>query len=98
MSIPRSRGPHCRTPAASGCRCGELSPILIALHSGARRALDSTWIPSCPTLLVSGGSQGALRINTAVAGAWPELLANGIQVLHVLGPKNLVPGIERSVA
>jgi UDP-N-acetylglucosamine--N-acetylmuramyl-(pentapeptide) pyrophosphoryl-undecaprenol N-acetylglucosamine transferase len=53
--------------------------------------------PERPTLLVSGGSQGALRINTAVAGAWPELLAQGIQVLHVLGPKNLVPGIERSV-
>jgi UDP-N-acetylglucosamine--N-acetylmuramyl-(pentapeptide) pyrophosphoryl-undecaprenol N-acetylglucosamine transferase len=50
-----------------------------------------------PTLLVSGGSQGALRINTAVAGAWPELLANGIQVLHLLGPKNVVPGIERTV-
>ncbi len=53
--------------------------------------------PELPTLLVSGGSQGALRINTAVAGAWPELLANGIQILHILGPKNLVPGIERSV-
>jgi UDP-N-acetylglucosamine--N-acetylmuramyl-(pentapeptide) pyrophosphoryl-undecaprenol N-acetylglucosamine transferase len=53
--------------------------------------------PELPTLLVSGGSQGALRINTAVAGAWPELLAKGIQVLHVLGQKNLVPGIERSV-
>jgi UDP-N-acetylglucosamine--N-acetylmuramyl-(pentapeptide) pyrophosphoryl-undecaprenol N-acetylglucosamine transferase len=53
--------------------------------------------PDLPTLLVSGGSQGALRINTAVAGAWPELLGNKIQVLHVLGAKNLVPGIERSV-
>jgi UDP-N-acetylglucosamine--N-acetylmuramyl-(pentapeptide) pyrophosphoryl-undecaprenol N-acetylglucosamine transferase len=31
-----------------------------------------------------------------VAGAWPELLAGGIQVLHILGPKNLVPGIERT--
>jgi len=53
--------------------------------------------PELPTLLVSGGSQGAVRINTAVAGAWPELLARGIQVLHVLGPKNLVSGIERSI-
>ena len=43
--------------------------------------------PELPTLLVSGGSQGAMRINTAVAGAWPELLAHGIQVLHVLGPR-----------
>jgi UDP-N-acetylglucosamine--N-acetylmuramyl-(pentapeptide) pyrophosphoryl-undecaprenol N-acetylglucosamine transferase len=50
-----------------------------------------------PTLLVSGGSQGALQINTAVAGAWPELLAHGIQVLHVLGPNNLTADIVRSV-
>jgi UDP-N-acetylglucosamine--N-acetylmuramyl-(pentapeptide) pyrophosphoryl-undecaprenol N-acetylglucosamine transferase len=53
--------------------------------------------PDLPTLLVSGGSQGALRINTAVASAWPDLLAHGIQVLHVLGPKNLTTGIVRSL-
>ena len=53
--------------------------------------------PELPTLLVSGGSQGALRINTAVAGAWPDLLARGIQVLHILGPKNLASGVVRSL-
>ena len=42
-----------------------------------------------PVLLVSGGSQGALSINTAVLGARDALLAAGIQVLHVLGPANL---------
>ena len=42
-----------------------------------------------PVLLVSGGSQGALRINTAVREALPDLLAAGISVLHVLGPKNM---------
>lgn len=41
-----------------------------------------------PTLLVTGGSQGAATINAAVAGAAPELLAAGVQVLHVVGPKN----------
>ncbi|MDO5067497.1 MAG: undecaprenyldiphospho-muramoylpentapeptide beta-N-acetylglucosaminyltransferase [Propionibacteriaceae bacterium] len=41
-----------------------------------------------PTLLVSGGSQGARAINEAVQAAVPELLARGIQVLHVLGGKN----------
>jgi UDP-N-acetylglucosamine--N-acetylmuramyl-(pentapeptide) pyrophosphoryl-undecaprenol N-acetylglucosamine transferase len=66
-----------------------------AVRREARTGFDLN--PELPTLLVSGGSQGALRINTAVAGAWPELLAKGIQVLHVLGPKNLVSGIERSV-
>ena len=42
-----------------------------------------------PTLLVSGGSQGAQSINTATLGARGELLAAGIQILHVLGPKNI---------
>lgn len=41
-----------------------------------------------PTLLVSGGSQGAVSINGAVLGALDRLLDAGIQVLHVLGPKN----------
>ncbi len=41
------------------------------------------------TLLVSGGSQGAASINRAVSGARETLLAAGIQVLHVLGPRNL---------
>ena len=42
-----------------------------------------------PTLLVSGGSQGALSINRAVLGARDRLLAEGISVLHVLGIKNM---------
>lgn len=44
--------------------------------------------PERPTLLVSGGSQGAVRVNEAVLGALDEILAAGVQVLHVLGPKN----------
>lgn len=42
-----------------------------------------------PTLLVSGGSQGARRINSAVIEARPALLAAGVQILHVLGAKNV---------
>jgi len=42
-----------------------------------------------PTLLVSGGSQGAASINAATLGARERLLAAGVQILHVLGPKNL---------
>jgi UDP-N-acetylglucosamine--N-acetylmuramyl-(pentapeptide) pyrophosphoryl-undecaprenol N-acetylglucosamine transferase len=45
--------------------------------------------PDLPVLLVTGGSQGAQQINTAVLGARDELLAAGIEVLHVLGPKNM---------
>lgn len=41
-----------------------------------------------PTIVVTGGSQGARRINEAVSGAYRTLASNGIQVLHVIGPKN----------
>lgn len=46
--------------------------------------------PSAPTLLVTGGSQGAQRLNEAFAGAEADLQAAGIQVLHVIGPKNVL--------
>jgi UDP-N-acetylglucosamine--N-acetylmuramyl-(pentapeptide) pyrophosphoryl-undecaprenol N-acetylglucosamine transferase len=39
-----------------------------------------------PTLLVTGGSQGARRLNEQVALARPALAAAGVQVLHVSGP------------
>jgi UDP-N-acetylglucosamine--N-acetylmuramyl-(pentapeptide) pyrophosphoryl-undecaprenol N-acetylglucosamine transferase len=43
-----------------------------------------------PTLLVFGGSQGARSINKAALDAAPALRAAGVQVLHVIGPKNTV--------
>ena len=42
--------------------------------------------PERPTLLVTGGSQGARRLNQAVSGAAPARAAAGVQVLHVVGP------------
>lgn len=41
-----------------------------------------------PTLLVFGGSQGARRINTAVAGALDSIIEPGNQVLHAVGAAN----------
>ncbi|WP_375003122.1 undecaprenyldiphospho-muramoylpentapeptide beta-N-acetylglucosaminyltransferase [Aeromicrobium sp. CTD01-1L150] len=41
--------------------------------------------PDLPTLLVTGGSQGARRINRAVAAAAPDLAEAGVQVLHAAG-------------
>ncbi|MCG5212424.1 undecaprenyldiphospho-muramoylpentapeptide beta-N-acetylglucosaminyltransferase [Streptosporangium sp. KLBMP 9127] len=41
-----------------------------------------------PTLLVFGGSQGARSLNRAALAAGTTLRRAGIQVLHVLGPKN----------
>ncbi len=46
--------------------------------------------PDRPTLLVTGGSQGARRLNEAAAGAAPELVAAGVQVLHATGAANTV--------
>lgn len=44
--------------------------------------------PERPTLLVTGGSQGAQRINGALVGAATDLAAAGVQVLHHYGPRN----------
>ncbi len=40
-----------------------------------------------PTLVVTGGSQGARRLNQSVSGAARALGEAGVQVLHVVGPK-----------
>lgn len=44
-----------------------------------------------PTLLVFGGSLGALRLNEAFGGAWQDVLDAGWQLLHVTGEKSELP-------
>ncbi len=44
--------------------------------------------PDLPTLVVTGGSQGARNLNLAISGAARALGEAGVQVLHVVGPKN----------
>lgn len=46
--------------------------------------------PDAPTLLVTGGSQGARSLNDAVSGAAAQLAAAGIGVLHAHGARNAV--------
>lgn len=41
--------------------------------------------PSRPTLLVTGGSLGAQRINTSIAEAAGDITASGAQILHITG-------------
>lgn len=55
-----------------------------SLRAEARESfgLDS----DLPTLLVTGGSQGARRLNQSVAAAAPAFAEAGIQVLHIVGP------------
>ncbi|AUH68767.1 MULTISPECIES: undecaprenyldiphospho-muramoylpentapeptide beta-N-acetylglucosaminyltransferase [Gordonia] len=50
--------------------------------------------PDAPTLLVFGGSQGAQRLNEAVAPAATALGAAGIGVLHAYGPKNTIDPVS----
>ena len=57
-------------------------------HAGAARADGARALgldPDLPTLLVTGGSLGAVSVNAAVAAAAGDLLATGAQVLHLTG-------------
>lgn len=47
-----------------------------------------------PTLLVTGGSLGAARLNAAMAAAAPDLLSAGVQVLHITGAGKEFPAPE----
>ena len=55
--------------------------------AGARRtAAEALGLdPSATTLLVTGGSLGALSLNRALSAAAPDLVAAGVQVLHLTG-------------
>jgi UDP-N-acetylglucosamine--N-acetylmuramyl-(pentapeptide) pyrophosphoryl-undecaprenol N-acetylglucosamine transferase len=50
-----------------------------------------------PTLLVTGGSQGATRLNKAVSGAAAALADAGVQVLHVQGKHGGADPVATSV-
>lgn len=61
----------------------------VALRAEAREffGLD----PERPTLLVTGGSQGARRINQSMSAAARDLADAGVQVLHSAGRPDEVP-------
>jgi UDP-N-acetylglucosamine--N-acetylmuramyl-(pentapeptide) pyrophosphoryl-undecaprenol N-acetylglucosamine transferase len=58
----------------------------VAGRLSARRAWG--FDPDRPVLLVTGGSQGARRLNQAAVAAAPGLVAAGVQVLHATGMAN----------
>jgi undecaprenyldiphospho-muramoylpentapeptide beta-N-acetylglucosaminyltransferase len=60
-----------------------------ALRRTARTELGLD--PDTPTLLVTGGSLGAQRINDVLGSCAPDLLGAGFQVLHACGRGKSVP-------
>jgi len=76
-----------------------LRPAILELDRAAAAAAARQQFglrPDLPTLLVTGGSQGAVRINRAVLGAQREIAEAGVQVLHIPGPKNPVTAPGRA--
>lgn len=89
------------TPMRNGTYIGlPIRRMISTLDRAALRdeALASFGLdPNRPTLLVTGGSQGAQRINGAALGAAEGFAAAGIQVVHVIGPKNEAAAPETGV-
>jgi len=91
-AVPGSKLPHAQyvgmplRPAISGLDRA-------ALRAEARQSFGLD--PDRPTLFVTGGSQGARRINESAIAAAPAFAAAGVQVLHMYGRKNEVPPVHR---
>ncbi|MBF4160624.1 undecaprenyldiphospho-muramoylpentapeptide beta-N-acetylglucosaminyltransferase [Nocardioides acrostichi] len=65
-----------------------LRPMISGLDRAARRAEARSFFgldPDLPTVMVTGGSQGAASLNRAVSGAATMLSDAGVQVLHIQG-------------
>lgn len=65
-----------------------IRPMISGLDRAAARAEARAFFgldPDRPTLLVTGGSQGARRLNQQVSAAAPAFARAGVQVLHVQG-------------
>ncbi|WP_029288743.1 glycosyltransferase [Cellulomonas sp. HZM] len=70
-----------RAPIADLVARRSADPVGARRAAAAELGLD----PDLVTLLVTGGSSGAASVNAAVSSAAPDLLAAGVQVLHVTG-------------
>jgi UDP-N-acetylglucosamine--N-acetylmuramyl-(pentapeptide) pyrophosphoryl-undecaprenol N-acetylglucosamine transferase len=82
------------TPIAHGRHLGlPVRRAITTLDRAARRGEAQAAFglaADLPTLLVTGGSQGAKRLNDAASGAAADLRAAGVQVLHATGTAHRV--------
>jgi len=85
------------TPLRGGEYVGlPIRQLISTLDRGALRAEARTFFgldADRPTVVVTGGSQGARRLNEAITAAAPVFAQAGVQVLHVVGPKNDLPDL-----
>lgn len=82
VTFPGTRLPHAvRVGMPLRREISTLHRSALREEARARLGLD----PHAPTLLVTGGSLGAQRLNDAVAEALPALTSAGVGVLHLTG-------------
>lgn len=94
-SFPETRLPHATFTGLP------IRRAISGLDRAAARAAACAELgldPRLPTLLVTGGSQGAARINETMGCAAQSLAEAGVQVLHVVGPKGSVQPVVHGVA
>ena len=77
----RVTGLPLRPQIAELIRARAADPVAARRAGAAALGLD----PDLTTLLVTGGSLGALRLNTTVTARAADLVAAGVQVLHLTG-------------
>jgi len=89
VTFPGTRLPHATLTGMPLRR--EIATLDRAAHRAQAR--ERFGLTDAPTVLVTGGSLGAQKLNDAFAGAVAALSAAGVQVLHVAGTgKGFVPG------
>ena len=94
---PLPRAVHTGMPLRHEITALAAAPDRAGLKRAARAELGLD--PDAPTLLVTGGSLGAQRLNDVFGAGAGELTAAGVQVLHACGRNKQVPlatGVDRS--
>lgn len=87
-TFSRTRLPHARLLGMPMAR-RITSPVVPLTASGARKHFGLR--QRTKTLLVTGGSQGSVTLNSTVQSVAEDILALGWQILHIVGGKNPVP-------